>query len=237
MISAVSRKIRPFLVIFCVSILSACATVGSGDPRDPLEGFNRGVFEFNEVLDGAIFDPVSKVYQFITPEIVDTGITNAFSNLGEISVIANDILQFKFSQAVSDFARFLINSTLGLAGFFDVSTAIGLEKHNEDFGQTLATWGVGAGPYIMVPFFGPSSLRDATGFAVDAGLLNPLFYIDDELTRAGLLTLNYVDFKSDLSSTGNLLEEAALDKYEFIKNAYFDRRETLINDGEIDFSE
>lgn len=231
------RSVRPFLVLIFVSLLTACATTGSGDPRDPMEGFNRGVYEFNEALDSAVFDPVSKVYKAITPEIVDSGISNAFSNLDDISVIANDILQFKFSQALSDLARFVFNSTLGLLGFFDVSTEMGLDKHNEDFGQTLATWGMGAGPYLMVPFFGPSTLRDATGFVVDTGLLNPIFYIDDELTRAGLLTLNYVDFKADLTSAGNLLEEAALDKYEFIKNAYFDRRENLIKDGEIDFSE
>jgi len=230
------RSLRPFLVLIFVSLLTACATTGSGDPRDPMEGFNRGVYEFNEALDGAVFDPISKVYKAITPEFVDSGISNAFSNLDDISVIVNDILQFKFAQAFSDLARFVFNSTLGLLGFFDVSTEMGLAKHNEDFGQTLATWGMGSGPYLMVPFFGPSTLRDATGFVVDTGLLNPVFYIDDELIRAGLLTLNYVDFKADLTSASNLLEEAALDKYEFIKNAYFDRRENLINDGEIDFS-
>ncbi|MDX1519565.1 MAG: VacJ family lipoprotein, partial [Gammaproteobacteria bacterium] len=185
----------------------------------------------------AVFDPISKVYKAITPEFVDTGITNMFSNVRDISVIANDILQFKFSQALSDLARFVFNTTLGLLGFFDVSTKMGFEKHHEDFGQTLATWGMGPGPYLMVPFFGPSTIRDATGFAVDTGLLNPIFYIEDELTRAGLLTLNYVDFKADLTTAENLLEEAALDKYEFLKNAYFEKRESLINDGEVSFSE
>ncbi|MCG8324571.1 MAG: VacJ family lipoprotein [Thiotrichales bacterium] len=233
MLLVVFRKLRPLLVILFVSLLTACATTGSGDPRDPWEGFNRSVYKFNETLDGVLFDPISKVYKVITPEIIDTGITNMFSNLGDISVIANDILQFKFSQAMSDLARFIFNSTLGLLGFFDVSTQMGFEKHNEDFGQTLATWGMGPGPFLMVPFFGPSTVRDATGFAVDAGLLNPVFYIEDELTRAGLLTLNYVDFKADLTSAVNLLEEAALDKYEFLKNAYFEKRENLINDGEI----
>lgn len=231
-----SRTFKVCISVLLLLFLSACATTG-GDPRDPWEGFNRGVYSFNEAMDSAIFKPVSKVYRAITPEIVDSGISNMFSNLNDISVIANDIMQFKFGQAVSDLARFVFNTTIGLLGFFDVSTAMDLPKHDEDFGQTLATWGFDSGPYIMVPFFGPSSLRDASGFAVDAGLLNPVFYIDDDLTRAGLLTLNYVDFKSDLTSAGNLLEEAALDKYEFIKNAYFDRRENLINDGAIDIPE
>ncbi len=237
MSQVVNRFIRPCLVLLLVSFLSACATTGAGDPRDPWEGFNRGVYSFNEAVDSAIFNPISTVYKAITPEIVDTGITNFFSNVGEVSVIANDILQFKFGQALSDLARFVFNSTLGLLGFFDVSTEMGFEKHDEDFGQTLATWGMGHGPFLMVPFFGPSSVRDATGFAVDAGLFNPIFYLDNELLRAGLLTMNYIDFKADLTSASNLLEEAALDKYEFIKNAYFDRRETLVNDGEPEFEE
>ncbi len=237
MLLAVYRILRSFLIVISLATLSACATTGAGDPRDPWEGFNRGVYSFNEAIDGAVFDPISKVYKAITPEIIDTGITNMFSNIGDISVIANDILQFKFSQALSDLARFVFNTTLGLLGFFDVSTQMGFEKHDEDFGQTLASWGIGSGPYLMVPFFGPSTIRDATGFVVDAGLLNPIFYIDDELTRAGLLTLNYVDFKADLTSASNLLEEAALDKYEFIKNAYFDKRENLINDSEFSTAE
>lgn len=230
------RTLKVCSSIVLLLLLNACATTG-GDPRDPWEGFNRGVFEFNEAMDTAIFNPVSTVYKAITPEIVDRGITNMFSNVRDLSVIANDVLQFKFVQALSDVLRVFINTTFGLLGFLDAATDAGFVKHNEDFGQTLAAWGMGSGPYIMVPFFGPSSIRDATGFAVDAGLLNPIFYIEDDLTRAGLLTLNYVDFKADLMSAGNLLEEAALDKYEFTKNAYFDRRTSLINDGAIDLSE
>lgn len=230
------RTLKACSSIVLLLLLNACATTG-GDPRDPWEGFNRGVFEFNEAMDTAIFNPVSTVYKTITPEIVDRGITNMFSNVHDLSVIANDVLQFKFVQALSDVLRVFINTTFGLLGFFDAATDAGFVKHNEDFGQTLATWGMGSGPYIMVPFFGPSSIRDATGFAVDAGFLNPIFYIEDDLTRAGLLTLNYVDFKADMMSAGNLLEEAALDKYEFTKNAYFDRRTNLINDGAIDLEE
>ena len=223
-------------LVCCFALIvffNGCATTGSGDPRDPLEGFNRGVYSFNQSLDNVIFNPLGKAYRTITPDFVDKGVTNFFSNLNEIAVVANDIMQFKIDQALSDASRFIFNSTIGLFGFFDVSTTIGFPKHDEDFGQTLGHWGVGAGPYVMVPFFGPTTLRDATGFAIDKGLLNPIFYLDNTELKAGLLTLSYVDFKADLLSAQQILGEAALDEYEFVKNAYFEKRESQINDGEI----
>ena len=230
--------LKVFSVGLSMLFLSACATTNALDERDPWEGFNRGVYSFNETMDDLIFDPIGNVYNAITPDFVDTGVTNFFSNLSDLSVIANEVLQFKFGQAVSDVARFVFNSTIGLLGIFDVSTHMGLPEHDEDFGQTLAHWGVGPGPYLVVPFFGPATVRDATVLVVDKGVLNPLFYIEDDLTKAGLLTLNYVDFKSDKLITVDLLEEAALDKYEFTKNAYFEKRANQINDGEFaDFPE
>lgn len=211
-------------------ITGACATTVANDPRDPLEGFNRGVYSFNQAIDNALFDPLSKVYQAITPDFVDKGVTNFFSNMNDIAVVANDVLQFKINQALTDAIRFIYNSTAGLAGFFDVSSAIDMPKHDEDFGQTLAVWGISSGPYLMVPFFGPSSFRDVTGNIVDRGILNPIFYIDDEALKAGLLTLNYVDFKADLLSAKKLVSEAAVDEYEFVKNAFFDKRDNQIHD-------
>ena len=208
--------------------MQGCATTGSGDPRDPLEGLNRGIYSFNEGLDKVLFDPVSNIYKTLTPDFVDKGVTNFFSNLGEISTIANDILQLKIDQALSDATRFIFNSTIGIGGFFDISSSVDLPKHDEDFGQTLGYWGVGPGPYLMAPFFGPTTLRDSTTLVVDAGLLNPVFYIENTALKAGLLTLNYIDFKADLLSAKNILEEAALDKYEFVKNAYFEKRESQI---------
>ena len=212
-------------------LAGACATTG-GDPRDPLEGFNRGVYSFNETMDDALFDPFAKVYQAITPEFLDRGITNIFSNLNDIAVVVNDLLQFKLQQALVDATRFIYNSTAGIGGFFDVSTPIGMPKNDEDFGQTLAHWGIGSGPYLMIPFFGPSTIRDAAGHAVDRGLLNPVFYIQDDALQAGLLSLNYLDFKADLVSARSLIAEAALDEYEFIKNAYFEKRASQISDGQ-----
>lgn len=220
-----------YKLVLCFSLLvfsSGCATTGSGDPRDPLEGFNRGVYSFNQGMDTVLFDPISKVYQAITPDVVDEGVSNFFSNLGEISNIANGILQLKIDQALSDATRFIFNSTIGLLGFFDISTAIGLPEHDEDFGQTLAHWGVGPGPYLVAPFFGPTTLRDSTILIVDAGLLNPVFYLDNTVLKAGLLTLDYVDFKADLLSAKGILEEAALDEYEFVKSAYFEKRASQI---------
>ncbi|MBM2830249.1 MAG: hypothetical protein HW411_1039 [Gammaproteobacteria bacterium] len=225
------RNIRGACSIALVIFIGGCATTGSGDPRDPFEGFNRGVYSFNQAVDDALFDPLGKLYRTITPEFVDKGITNFFRNLNDIAVVANDFLQLKVNQAFSDVSRIVLNSTIGLAGFFDVSTPIGFPKHDEDFGQTLAFWGIGSGPYVMLPLFGPTTVRDATGLAVDRGVLNPVFYVNVAELQAGLLTLNYIDFKSDLLSGKKLLGEAALDEYEFLKNAYFEKRANQISDG------
>ena len=227
------------ILIFLISILLfGCATTASLDERDPLENFNRGVYSFNQTMDEIVFNPISKLYKAITPNIIEKGVSNFFSNLGDLSVIANQILQLKFDKAASDVSRVLINSTIGLLGFFDISSEIGLPKHNEDFGQTLAQWGFKSGPYIVVPFFGPATLRDLSALVIDKGMLNPMFYLEDDMTKAGLLTLNYVDFKSRFSNRNDLIGAASLDEYEFIKNAYFEKRAYEINDGKInDFIE
>ena len=218
--------------------LSACATTNALDERDPWEGFNRGVYSFNQTMDNVLFNPVGRVYNAITPEIIDTSVSNFFANLGQLSVIANDILQLKFDQTVNDTVRLLLNSTIGLFGFLDISSSAGLHSSDEDFGQTLAHWGIGPGPYLVVPFFGPATVRDATGVAIDRGVFSPIFYLEDDMTKAGLLTLNYVDFKSDLLSTSDLIDEASLDEYEFVKNAYFEKRSSQINNEEFaDFPE
>ncbi len=225
--------------MFLVSVLLVgCATTASLDERDPLVDFNRGVYSFNQTMDELIFDPIGKLYRAVTPNFLEKGISNFFSNLGDLSVIANQILQFKFDKAASDVSRVLVNSTIGLLGFFDVSSEIGLPKHNEDFGQTLAQWGFSSGPYIVLPFFGPTTLRDLSSLVVDKGALNPMFYIENDTTKSGLLTLNYVDFKSRSSITHDLIGTASLDEYEFIKNAYFEKRAYEISDGNItDFIE
>lgn len=228
------------LILVLLILLGGCATTGHGaDPRDPLEGFNRKVYHFNEFMDGNVFDPMGRAYKAVTPDLLDQGITNFFSNMGDLSVIANDILQLK-PQAVSDIARVVFNSTIGLLGFFDVSSHIGLPKHDEDLGQTLGVWGVGPGPYLIIPLLGPSTVRDAAGYAIDSIYANPITYLHDGALRAGLMTLHFIDFKADLLSTRELIGEAAVDPYEFTKNAYLSRRKNQVRDktsSEVQFEE
>jgi phospholipid-binding lipoprotein MlaA len=150
--------IRGAVCIFLISLLAGCATTGAGDPRDPFEGFNRGVYSFNKGMDELLFDHVNEIYKNITPDVVDRGVTNFFSNLNDIAVAVNSLLQLKVDQALSVATRFIFNSTIGIAGFFDIATAVDLPKYDEDFGQTLAFWGIGSGPYLMVPFFGPTTM-------------------------------------------------------------------------------
>ena len=188
------------------------------------------MYGFNDFMDEHLFDPLGRAYQAVLPDFLDRGVSNMFSNLGDVGVIANDILQFKIGQAVSDIARVVFNTTIGIGGFFDVSSHIGLPKHDEDLGQTLGRWGVGPGPYLVAPFFGPMTLRDAAGFGVQTTFLMPVSYVGNDAYRAGLMSLNYVDYKADLLSAGRILDEAALDEYDFVKNAYLDRRQNQIED-------
>ena len=228
------QRLRLVICVVLIVFISGCASTGARDERDPIEGFNRSMYSFNQGMDKVLFNPIAKIYQAITPDFVEKSISNFFNNIDDISIIANDILQLKIGQAYMDTARFVFNSTLGLAGFRDVSSQMGLEKHDEDFGQTLAVWGVGAGPYIVAPIFGPTTLRDSTSFIVDDMLLNPVSYLNNnDALKAGILTTNFIDIKADLLTTNDLVNEAALDQYEFTKNAYFSRRESQINDGRL----
>lgn len=224
------RMVRCIAVVAMLAMAGGCATTGSADPRDPMEGFNRSMHGFNKFMDKAVFDPVGKVYKTVVPNPLDRGITNFFNNIGEITVFANNVLQFKLARAASDAARFVVNSTLGIGGLFDVATGMGLVRHHEDFGQTLGHWGIGSGPFLVAPFLGPTSFRDALGFGVDT-FLNPITYVDPDATRAGLMSLNYIDFKTDNKGARNLIGEASVDEYEFLKNAYLERRRGLVSDG------
>ena len=207
--------------------VSGCAT---NNPRDPLEPMNRGIYAFNDGLDTVILKPVAQGYRAVLPQFVRTGIGNFFSNLDDITVIANGILQFKIPQAVSDLGRFVINSTIGLLGFVDVATELGLEKHNEDFGQTLGYWGMGSGPYLVLPFLGPSSFRDAVGRWVDS-FTDVVWQEDHIRTRNQLYGTRAVDNRSRLLDTEKVLQTAAIDEYAFVRDAYLQRRRNLIYDG------
>jgi phospholipid-binding lipoprotein MlaA len=202
----------------------------AADPRDPFESFNRGVHRFNEQLDRAVLKPVAEGYRAVVPQFVRQSVSNVFSNLGDVRVGLNNTLQGKFTAAYSDFGRVMINSTLGVLGLFDIASEAGIEKHNEDFGQTLGWWGVPNGPFLMLPFFGPSGARDVVGFAVDY-LTDPVTYVDPTRSQNQLMGTRFVDRRAELLDAKNVLDAAALDQYEFLRDAYLQRRGNLIYDG------
>lgn len=196
----------------------------------PLQDFNRDAYLFNKSIDNGVIKPLAKGYQTITPEFIDTGITNVFSNLGDVPNTLNALLQFKFKDAASDTGRFAINSTIGLAGFFDIATKMDLQKHHEDFGQTLAVWGLPSGEYIMLPVLGPSTLRDSVGIVVDS-VTNPYFFFENSL---GYYTVDKIDKRADLLSAEGLLKEMSDDDYNSLRDAWLQKRKYLINDGKLD---
>jgi len=221
--------------------LSGCSTLNRPtDPNDPLEGYNRNMFEFNEGVDKHVLKPVAQGYVSITPDLVQKGINNFFSNLDDFVVIINDLLQFKLGQLSSDTGRFLVNSTLGLGGLIDWASDMNMPKHNEDFGQTLGHWGVPTGPYFVLPFLGPSTIRDTGGIIVDTAELDPIWrQVEDGLPAAQrdsgkaqvVTVIKAVDLRASLLKAEKILDEAALDKYTFIREAYLQHREYLVFDG------
>jgi phospholipid-binding lipoprotein MlaA len=216
----------------CIVLLGAlmgCATI-SKDPQDPLEGWNRGVQTFNDKLDDYAMKPIAKGYQWITPSFVDQGVSNFFSNINDIGVTINDLLQFKITQTGMDGSRFIVNTVAGVAGFVDVAAMIDLPKHNEDFDQTIGVWGIPTGPYLVLPFFGPSSPRGVVGLAGDVAM-NPISYVLASGVATGLFGLNAIDLRADNLANERIATEAAVDRYAFFKSAYFQQREYLIHDG------
>jgi phospholipid-binding lipoprotein MlaA len=233
-----ARLLMSSLVIS--SVLGGCATTSEVNEKDPWEGWNRGTQEFNDDLDKTVIKPVAKGYLWITPKFVNDGITNFFSNLNDIGVTVNDLLQLKMTQGGMDAGRFLINTTAGVAGFIDVAKMIDLPKHNEDFGQTLGFWGVPTGNYLVVPFLGASSPREVVGTVGDA-LLNPLTYTfvfagggaATSAINSGAKSVDVADTRADLIPTEKIVNEASVDRYSFIKNSYQQRREYLLHDGNV----
>ncbi len=207
--------------------LSGCAT---NDPRDPLEPLNRGIYHFNDTVDKAVMKPIAQGYRFVLPKPIRTGVSNVFSNVDDLFVTANQLLQGKIQTAASDFARLLANTTLGIGGIFDVATSFGLEKHDEDLGQTLGYWGIGDGPFLMIPLTGPSTVRDAIGSAVQF-YYDPVWNIDNVATRNSLAGLRVVSDRANLLDAEKVLDEAALDPYTFLRDAYLQQRRSLIYDG------
>jgi phospholipid-binding lipoprotein MlaA len=216
----------------CASVASGCASVeGERDPRDPWEGFNRGVYRFNDTFDEYVAQPVARGYVAVLHQEIRTRVGNFFSNIQDLLIGANNLLQGKFEDGVNDFARFAFNSTIGLLGIHDVASDFpGLEKHNEDFGQTLGWWGSPPGPYLILPFLGSSTVRDAGGTAVDWAV-QPVGNVRPIELRNTLYGVYFVDTRAQLLDASRILEEAALDKYVFQRDAYLQRRRSLIYDG------
>lgn len=211
-------------------LVTGCATTN----KDPLEGVNRGIYKFNDVADKAVLKPVATAYKTVTPTPIRKGFNNFFSNLGSITTVINDLLQFKFAHAFTDAGRFVINTTFGLAGFIDVASMDKIPNRKEDFGQTLGYWGVGNGAYLVLPLLGPSTVRDATGFVIDRVTTDPITYthnIGEVRLHNQLRTAQVIDLRTELLDAGDLVDDASLDPYSFTRDAYLQSRANRVADG------
>ena len=218
-------KLTP--ILFIGLLLTGCASSPSNNPQDPFESYNRSVFKFNQSLDKNILKPVAQGYNAVLPKPVRTMLHNFFSNLDDVCVTFNDVLQGKLKQASSDGSRVLFNSTFGIFGLFNVTDR--LEKHNEDFGQTLGYWGIGSGPYLMLPFFGPSSVRDGVGMYGD-GLTDVILNMHNIPVRDTAYVIGKVDARAGLLEQEKVLDDVE-DRYAFIRDFYLARRQSLVYDG------
>lgn len=213
-----------------VLMLSGCATGPNANPRDPLEPFNRGVYQFNDAVDRAVIKPVATAYRDVLPSPVRTGVTNFFANLQDAWSVVNNTLQLKGEAAGNSLVRFGVNTFLGLGGVLDIASEMQIERHTEDFGQTLGYWGVGAGPYLILPLLGPSTVRDTVASPVDAQG-NLVAGVSDVSTRNSLTTLNLLNRRARLLQASDMLDQVALDPYTFTRDAFLQRRQNDVYDG------
>jgi phospholipid-binding lipoprotein MlaA len=216
------------MAMCAAALLGGCAT--SGNPKDPIEGFNRAMYGIHDGIDTVVLKPVATGYDAVLPEPVQTGVTNFFANISDIMISVNNLLQGKPADAASDAGRFLVNTTVGVLGIFDMASKMGLEKHEEDFGQTFGRWGVSEGAYVFIPMLGPRTARDTVGVAVDLWA-DPMGYIDHVPTRNSLWALRAVNARANLLPADKVIEEAALDKYSYIRDAYLQNRRSQVYDG------
>jgi phospholipid-binding lipoprotein MlaA len=211
-------------------LLAGCASGPGATARDPFEPMNRGITKFNDALDAAVLKPAATAYQAVTPPVIRTGVSNFFNNLSDIWSTFNTVAQLKPRESVDNFLRVVVNSTFGLLGVIDVASDMNIERHPEDFGQTLGRWGVPSGPYLVLPVFGPSTLRDAAAFGVETHW-DIVYNIKDVPTRNSLTVLRTLETRANLLRAGNVLDEAALDKYTFLRDVYLQKRRSDIFDG------
>lgn len=226
------KKLFNLLATCLLALLVAgCASQAN---KDPLEGVNRGIYKFNDVTDKAVFKPVAKGYKAVAPTPVRIGINNFFNNLRSITSILNNLLQFKFANAFSETGRFVINSTFGIAGFIDVAGMDNVPVHKEDFGQTLGHWGVDNGAYLVLPFLGPSTVRDTTGLVFDSVTTDPITYthnIGEIRLHNQLRAAQFIDKRTELLDATDIVDEASLDPYAFMRDAYLQHRASAVQDG------
>jgi phospholipid-binding lipoprotein MlaA len=216
-------------MLVLIAALSGCASVSSPDPRDPFEGFNRTMFQFNDRLDQVALKPAATVYSDVLPSFVQTGIGNFFGNIGDVWSAVNSLLQGNLERGFNGVMRVAVNTVLGFGGVLDISSEAGLQSHREDFGQTLGRWGVESGPYVVLPFFGSSTVRDTAGLPVDI-YGNLWHYKEPVVWRNTGTALHVLDTRASLLDASNLLEDAALDKYQFVRDAFLQRRAGQVED-------
>ena len=214
----------------CASVVLVPVVAQAATEEDPWEGVNRAIFRFNDTIDTYALKPVAQGYQFVTPQFLEDGIHNMFRNVGDVTNLANDVLQLKPRAAGVDTARLIFNTTFGVLGFFDVGTKMGLQRNDEDFGQTMGYWGLNSGPFVMLPFFGPSTVRDTFGKYGDS-FTGPYRYMDDVPARNTAFALDVIDTRASLLSSEKLIQG---DKYNFIRSAYLQNREFKVKDGQVE---
>ncbi len=229
--SVAARKALWLMMAVTLVLLAGCATGPNANPHDPLEPMNREVAKFNDGLDSVVLKPVATAYKKVTPSLVRTGVSNFFNNISDVGSLINNAMQLKAEATGEMVIRVSFNTVFGFGGLFNLAGELGVERHPEDFGQTLGHWGVPSGPYVVLPLLGPSTIRDAAATYVDYKY-DVTSYRDPIETRTALGVLRIVNTRANLLSLGTMLEEAALDKYSFTRDAYLQRRRSLISDGD-----
>lgn len=229
-LTSLKTALWPVAAALALTLLPGCATGPDANPADPLEPFNRTVFKFNEGLDRVLVKPAATVYRDVTPAPLRRGVTNFFGNIADVRSLVNNVLQFKPKEAADTLFRVTTNTFWGLGGIFDVASDLEIPRHSQDFGRTLGYWGIAAGPYVVLPVLGPSTVRDSAGLFVDSKVMDLVGRVEDIPVRNILLSGRAVNLRANLLGVGDVLEQAALDKYSFAREIYL-RRHLRRNSG------